>query len=99
MNAKTSRDPLNTPSACPTELTPRASKICATLGPALRQRGLIFVGIDVINGKSHRNQRHLANPHPRHRQARRPGFRRDDLGRDRKEARDVRCERRFLRLT
>ncbi|MCL2715650.1 MAG: glutathione synthase [Alphaproteobacteria bacterium] len=36
--------------ACATELTPRESEICATLGPVLRQRGLIFVGIDVING-------------------------------------------------
>jgi len=33
-----------------TELTPREREICATLGPALRERGLLFVGIDVING-------------------------------------------------
>jgi glutathione synthase len=31
-----------------TELTEREREICARLGPALRQRGLIFVGIDVI---------------------------------------------------
>ena len=31
-----------------TELTPREQKICAAIGPALRERGLIFVGIDVI---------------------------------------------------
>jgi glutathione synthase len=31
-----------------TELTAREREICARLGPALRQRGLIFVGIDVI---------------------------------------------------
>ena len=33
-----------------TELTPRERKICETIGPALRQRGLLFVGIDVIGG-------------------------------------------------
>jgi glutathione synthase len=31
-----------------TGLTPREREICARLGPALRQRGLLFVGIDVI---------------------------------------------------
>jgi glutathione synthase len=33
-----------------TELTPREREICDTLGPALRERGLLFVGIDVIDG-------------------------------------------------
>lgn len=33
-----------------TELTPREREICATVGPALRESGLLFVGIDVING-------------------------------------------------
>jgi glutathione synthase len=33
-----------------TDLTPREREICAALGPALRQRGLLFVGIDVIDG-------------------------------------------------
>ena len=33
-----------------TELTPREREICARLGPALRERGLLFVGIDVIGG-------------------------------------------------
>ena len=32
----------------PTELTARDREICARIGPALRERGLIFVGIDVI---------------------------------------------------
>lgn len=32
-------------------LTPRETEICAVLGPALRERGLIFVGIDVIGGE------------------------------------------------
>ena len=33
-----------------TELTAREREICNTIGPALRQRGLLFVGIDVIAG-------------------------------------------------
>jgi len=31
-----------------TELTAREREICAAIGPALRQQGLVFVGIDVI---------------------------------------------------
>ncbi len=34
-----------------TELTAREAEICAVLGPHLRERGLIFVGIDVIGGE------------------------------------------------
>jgi glutathione synthase len=37
--------------AAKTELTPREEEICATLGPELKRRGLLFVGIDVIGGK------------------------------------------------
>jgi len=33
-----------------TELSKREQEICAALGPALRARGLLFVGIDVIDG-------------------------------------------------
>ncbi len=33
-----------------TELTPREREICQRLGPHLRQRGLLLVGIDVIGG-------------------------------------------------
>jgi glutathione synthase len=33
-----------------TELTDREREICARLGPSLRERGLLFVGIDVIGG-------------------------------------------------
>jgi glutathione synthase len=33
-----------------TELSPREREICEQLGPALRERGLLFVGIDVIDG-------------------------------------------------
>lgn len=36
--------------AAATDLTPREQEICSRLGPALRQRGLLFVGIDVIDG-------------------------------------------------
>jgi glutathione synthase len=34
--------------AQPVELTPRDLEICAAIGPTLKERGLIFVGIDVI---------------------------------------------------
>jgi glutathione synthase len=37
-------------SAAKTELTPREQEICAVLGPELKKRGLLFVGIDVIGG-------------------------------------------------
>jgi glutathione synthase len=37
-------------SAQPTELTPREQDICARMGPELKRRGLVFVGIDVIGG-------------------------------------------------
>jgi glutathione synthase len=33
-----------------TELSKREQEICETLGPHLRERGLLFVGIDVIDG-------------------------------------------------
>ena len=36
--------------ATATDLTDREREICTTLGPALRARGLLFVGIDVIDG-------------------------------------------------
>jgi glutathione synthase len=35
--------------AAATELTDREREICTTIGPALKQRGLVFVGIDVID--------------------------------------------------
>ncbi|MBX9461158.1 MAG: glutathione synthase [Brevundimonas sp.] len=34
--------------AAPVELTDRDREICAAIGPTLRERGLLFVGIDVI---------------------------------------------------
>jgi glutathione synthase len=37
--------------AAKTELTPREEEICAAIGPELRKRGLLFVGIDVIGGQ------------------------------------------------
>ncbi|APF38768.1 glutathione synthase [Chelatococcus daeguensis] len=36
--------------AKPTDLTAREREICETIGPALRERGLVLVGIDVIDG-------------------------------------------------
>ncbi|GGG30957.1 glutathione synthase [Chelatococcus composti] len=36
--------------AKPTDLTEREREICETIGPALRERGLVLVGIDVIDG-------------------------------------------------
>jgi glutathione synthase len=37
--------------AARTELTDREREICAAIGPELRKRGLLFVGIDVIGGE------------------------------------------------
>ena len=37
--------------AAKTELTAREKEICAALGPELKRRGLLFVGIDVIGGQ------------------------------------------------
>ena len=37
--------------AAQTELTAREKEICEALGPELKRRGLLFVGIDVIGGK------------------------------------------------
>ena len=70
-----------------TDLTKREREICETLGPALRERGLLFVGIDVIGDIHHRDQRHLAHRHPRREECRRPRHRGADLGQDRGEAR------------
>jgi glutathione synthase len=36
--------------AKPTDLTPREAEICRIIGPELKARGLVFVGIDVIAG-------------------------------------------------
>jgi glutathione synthase len=33
-----------------TDLTKREAEICKRIGPSLRDRGLLFVGIDVIDG-------------------------------------------------
>lgn len=38
-------------SAAKTDLTPAEREICAALGPELKARGLLFVGIDVIGGQ------------------------------------------------
>jgi glutathione synthase len=36
--------------AMPTEFSPREREICETIGPRLREMGMILVGIDVIDG-------------------------------------------------
>jgi glutathione synthase len=36
--------------ARPTDLSPRELEICERIGPALREKGLLFTGIDVIDG-------------------------------------------------
>ncbi len=36
--------------AAPTEFTQREKDICAAIGPELKKRGLLLVGIDVIDG-------------------------------------------------
>ena len=36
--------------AKPADLTPREREICEAIGPELKRRGLVFVGIDVIDG-------------------------------------------------
>ncbi|ALR22117.1 glutathione synthase [Sphingobium wenxiniae] len=38
-------------SAAKTQLTEKEEEICAALGPELKRRGLLFVGIDVIGGE------------------------------------------------
>jgi glutathione synthase len=38
-------------SAQKTSLTPREEEICSAMGPELKRRGLLFVGIDVIGGE------------------------------------------------
>jgi glutathione synthase len=38
-------------SAEATQLTPREEEICAAMGPDLKAKGLVFVGIDVIGGQ------------------------------------------------
>ena len=37
--------------AAKTDLTEREREICAAIGPELKKRGLLFVGIDVIGGE------------------------------------------------
>ncbi|MDQ0395642.1 glutathione synthase [Labrys monachus] len=36
--------------AKPTDLSPREQEICERIGPSLREKGLLFTGIDVIDG-------------------------------------------------
>ena len=70
-----------------TDLSEREREICDTLGPALRERGLLFVGIDVIDGNLTEINVTCADGHPRDCQARRAGCSGKDLGHHRGEAR------------
>ena len=54
-----------------TELTDREREICATLGPALRERGLSVRRHRRDRRQPDRDQRDLADGHSRHRQPRR----------------------------
>jgi glutathione synthase len=66
----------------PVELTARDREICAIIGPELRRRGLVFVGIDVI-GDYLTDQRHLAHGRAAAQALHRDRRHRPDVGRDR----------------
>ena len=74
-----------------TELTAREREICKRLGPALRERGLLVRRHRRDRRLADRDQRHLADRHPRGEEPRRPGRRGDDLGQDRGEAEGLSC--------
>ena len=65
-------------------LTPREQEICAVLGPQLRERGLVFVGIDVIGGEW-LTEINVTSPdrHRRDRPVQQQRYGGHDLGRDR----------------
>ncbi len=69
-----------------TELSPREREICERLGPTLRERGLLLVGIDVIDGNLTEINVTSPDRHPRHRPARRPRHRRQGVGLHRGQA-------------
>ena len=54
-------------SAAKTELTPEELEICAAMGPELKKRGLLFVGIDVIGHRRLQRHRHGRHDLGRHR--------------------------------
>ena len=70
-----------------TELTEKERQICSTIGPELRRRGLLFVGIDVIDG--YLTEINVTSPTGIRaiKKARRTRSRRGDLGRDRGQSR------------
>ena len=65
-----------------TDLSEREREICATVGPALRERGPAVRRYRRHRRQPHRDQRDLADRNPRHRPARRPGCRGKGSGRD-----------------
>ena len=69
-----------------TDLTPREREICARLGDAVARARADLRRHRRDRRLPDRDQRHLADRHPRDQESRRPGRRGDDLGRDRGEA-------------
>ena len=69
-----------------TDLTPREREICARLGEAAARARADFRRHRRDRRLPDRDQRHLADRHPRDQESRRPGRGGDDLGRDRAEA-------------
>ncbi len=70
----------------PTTLTDREKEICAAIGPELKKRGMIFVGIDVIGGYLTEINVPLADRPAGDRALRRRASGEGDLGLDRGEA-------------
>ena len=69
--------------AQPTDLTAREREICETIGPELTPPRPHLRRHRRDRRQPHRDQRHLADRHPRDQDARRAGPRRRDLGCDR----------------
>ena len=64
-----------------TDLSPREREICATLGPRAARARIIVRRHRRDRRQPHRNQRDVADRHPRHRSAQWPGCGGEDLGR------------------
>ena len=69
-----------------TELSAARARNLRDAGPGLARARPVVRRHRRHRRQSHRDQRDLADRHPRHRPARRPRYRREDLGRDREEA-------------
>ena len=76
-----------------TDLTVREREICTRIGPALRERELLFVGHRRDRRLSHRDQCDLAHRYPGSQEFRRAGRCRHDLGPDRDKTPEIACSR------